>query len=137
MDRRGHDRWRGLSCHRHRAGRDAANSEVDREEFSGGIESSCGRAQRKRQSLRGGQSLQAGAVILALDTTTELGSIGLVQGERVIEEVPLHSPDGFWQILFGHIVMLLANPGTSLDQIDVFSSSSGPMSFLVVALGPT
>ncbi len=76
-------------------------------------------------------------MILALDTTTEFGSIALVEGERVIEEVPLHSPDGFGHILFGHIERLLANHGTSLDQIDVFASASGPGSFTGVRLGLT
>ncbi len=41
--------------------------------------------------------------ILALDTTGEYGSIALVEDDRIVEEVPLHSPDGYGHVLFGEI----------------------------------
>ena len=46
-------------------------------------------------------------LILAVDTTHEFGSLALLDGTEVIEEVLLHSPEGFGQILFGSLASLL------------------------------
>lgn len=75
--------------------------------------------------------------VLAVDTTTEFGSIALLEDERVLEEIPLHSPDGFAHIIFVHIERLLAYHRIALDQIDAFASASGPGSFTGVRLGLT
>jgi tRNA threonylcarbamoyladenosine biosynthesis protein TsaB len=80
--------------------------------------------------------------ILALDTTGEYGSLalledGLLEEDRVIEEVQLHSPDGYAHVLFGEIEALLARHEVRLDQIDVFASASGPGSFTGVRVGLT
>lgn len=77
------------------------------------------------------------ARILAIDTTSEFGSIALVEGESVVEEVPLHSPEGFGHILFGQIERLLVHHSLSLNEIDAFASASGPGSFTGVRLGLT
>jgi len=77
------------------------------------------------------------ARILAIDTTSELGSIALVEDERVIEEVPLRSAEGFGHILFGEIERLLARHGIGLDRLDGFASASGPGSFTGVRIGLT
>jgi tRNA threonylcarbamoyladenosine biosynthesis protein TsaB len=68
-------------------------------------------------------------VILSLDTTSEFGSIALTERDRVVEEVLLHSPDGFGHILFPQIERLLARNSVSLNQLDCFAASSGPGSF--------
>ena len=47
-------------------------------------------------------------MILAIDTTSDLGSIAIVEGARVVEEVVLQSGDGFAHVLFGEIENLLA-----------------------------
>ena len=73
--------------------------------------------------------------ILSLDTTGEFGSIALVKDDRVIEEVPLHSTDGFGHILFGQIDRLLKRRSTALSDIDCFASASGPGSFTGVRVG--
>lgn len=75
--------------------------------------------------------------ILALDTTGEYGSIALVEDDRIVEEVPLHSPDGYGHVLFGEIEALLARNGFGLDQMDAFASASGPGSFTGVRVGLT
>ncbi len=75
--------------------------------------------------------------VLAVDTTGEFGSLALVDEERVIEEVALHSPDGFGHIVFGQIESLLARHGIGLDRIDAFASASGPGSFTGVRVGLT
>lgn len=73
--------------------------------------------------------------ILSIDTTTEFGSVALVQGEKLIEELLLHSSDGFGHILYGHIERLLVKHGWSKNDIDCFAAASGPGSFTGVRVG--
>jgi tRNA threonylcarbamoyladenosine biosynthesis protein TsaB len=75
--------------------------------------------------------------LLALDTTTEFGSIALSEGECVIEEVPLHSPEGFAHVLFGEIRRLFDRHGLRLSDLNGFASASGPGSFTGVRVGLT
>jgi tRNA threonylcarbamoyladenosine biosynthesis protein TsaB len=74
-------------------------------------------------------------VILSIDTTSEFGSIALTDGDRVVEELLLHSPDGFGHILFPQIEKLLARQSVSVKQIDCFAAASGPGSFTGVRIG--
>jgi tRNA threonylcarbamoyladenosine biosynthesis protein TsaB len=74
-------------------------------------------------------------VILSIDTTSEFGSIALTDQERLIEEVLLHSPDGFGHILFPQIEKLLARHGVSVNQMDCFAGAAGPGSFTGVRIG--
>jgi tRNA threonylcarbamoyladenosine biosynthesis protein TsaB len=76
-------------------------------------------------------------VILSFDTTSEFASIALTEGERVIDEILLRSPDGFGHILFGHLEQLLSRCGVTLQQIDSFAAASGPGSFTGVRVGLT
>jgi tRNA threonylcarbamoyladenosine biosynthesis protein TsaB len=75
--------------------------------------------------------------LLALDTTGECGSIALSEGPRVIEEVPLHSPQGFAHILFDEVRCLLQRQKWTLQDIEGFASASGPGSFTGVRIGLT
>jgi tRNA threonylcarbamoyladenosine biosynthesis protein TsaB len=74
-------------------------------------------------------------VILSIDTTSEFGSIALTDRGRVVEEVLLHSPDGFGHILFPQIEKLLARRGVSVSEMDCFAAASGPGSFTGVRIG--
>jgi tRNA threonylcarbamoyladenosine biosynthesis protein TsaB len=74
-------------------------------------------------------------VILSIDTTSEFGSIALTDRDRVIEEVLLHSPDGFGHILFPQIEKLLARHGVPVNQMDCFAAAAGPGSFTGVRIG--
>jgi tRNA threonylcarbamoyladenosine biosynthesis protein TsaB len=73
--------------------------------------------------------------ILAIDTTTEFGSIALVSGGAVAWETPLHSSEGFGQILFDRIGMIFESAGWKIDQIDCFAAAAGPGSFTGVRVG--
>ncbi len=73
--------------------------------------------------------------ILALDTTTEFGSLALVQGDAVVWETPLHSSEGFGHILFDRIAAMFEGSGWKLDQIDCFAAAAGPGSFTGVRVG--
>lgn len=75
--------------------------------------------------------------ILALDTTSERGSIALSESERVMEEIALHSTDGFAQVLFSEIENLLARNNLRIADIDGFASASGPGTFTGVRVGLT
>jgi tRNA threonylcarbamoyladenosine biosynthesis protein TsaB len=84
-------------------------------------------------SLRVSPSLN----FLAIDTTSDHGSIALAEGERVLEEVPLESQDGFAHILFDAIRDLLSRHGISLREVDGFASAAGPGAFTGVRVGLT
>ena len=75
------------------------------------------------------------AFLLALDTTHEFGSIALVEGGKLREEVLLHSPDGFGHVLFGHLGRLLERHGRRMDDMECFAAASGPGSFTGVRIG--
>lgn len=74
-------------------------------------------------------------IILAIDTTHEFGSLALLRGGEVLEEVLLHSPEGFGQILFGRLGELLSRHGVQTAEIDGFAAASGPGSFTGVRIG--
>lgn len=74
-------------------------------------------------------------MILAIDTTSEFGSIALTEANVVIEEVALHEPEGFGHVLFGHIEQLLEKNGTTVHQMECFAAASGPGSFTGIRVG--
>lgn len=75
--------------------------------------------------------------LLSVDATGEWGSIALVSGHGVVEEVAIHAPDGFAHILFGEMEALLARHRLRFEQLDGFASASGPGSFTGVRVGLT
>jgi tRNA threonylcarbamoyladenosine biosynthesis protein TsaB len=74
-------------------------------------------------------------LILAVDTTNESGSLALLRGEELVEEMPLHAPRGFAQVLYGHLAELLERHGLKPGDIDCFAAASGPGSFTGVRVG--
>ncbi len=75
--------------------------------------------------------------ILAIDTTAAFGSIALLDGTELLEEVVLHSPDGFGAILFDRIGQLLSRHDIEPESVDCFAAASGPGSFTGVRIGLT
>jgi tRNA threonylcarbamoyladenosine biosynthesis protein TsaB len=79
------------------------------------------------------------SLILAIDTTHELGSLALVRaGEtelETVDEVVLRAPTGFAHVLYGHIEELLRRNGVDLAAVDCFAAASGPGSFTGVRVG--
>jgi tRNA threonylcarbamoyladenosine biosynthesis protein TsaB len=75
--------------------------------------------------------------LLALDTTGDFGSIALMSGTTLVEEVAIHSSDGFAHILFQEIEALLARRQMKITDVDAFASASGPGSFTGVRIGLT
>ena len=72
---------------------------------------------------------------LAVDTTHEFGSLALLDGTEVVEEVLLHSPEGFGQVLFMRMAELLDRRGRKIQEMDCFAAASGPGSFTGVRIG--
>ncbi len=75
------------------------------------------------------------ARILAIDTTGDIGSLALVEDGAIIEEVQLHSPEGFAQILFASIERLLDARGWQPGGIDCLAAAAGPGAFTGVRVG--
>ena len=74
-------------------------------------------------------------LVLAVDTTRELGSLALLRGDETVEEVSLEAPSGFAHVLYGHLGALLERHGVKLPAIDCFAAASGPGSFTGVRVG--
>ena len=74
-------------------------------------------------------------LILALDTTHEFGSIALLKGSEAVEELLLHSPDGFGHVVFEQIGRLLDRHSRHVDEMACFAAASGPGSFTGVRVG--
>lgn len=73
--------------------------------------------------------------VLAVDTTSEFGSLALAADGAIVEEILLHSPQGFGHVLFPQMEALLARHGWSLASIDAFAAAAGPGSFTGVRIG--
>ena len=74
-------------------------------------------------------------MILALDTAAEFGSLALFAEGRLLEEVPLHAPEGFSSILFPRIEALLARHDVTFGAIHCFAAVSGPGAFTGLRVG--
>jgi tRNA threonylcarbamoyladenosine biosynthesis protein TsaB len=79
----------------------------------------------------------SGPVILAIDTTSDFGSVAIRAGGRVVAERIIHSPDGFGHLLFGELEQLLMQSSVVLKEIDCFAAAAGPGSFTGVRVGLT
>ena len=76
-------------------------------------------------------------MILALDTTSEFGSLALADGAGVREVVAVRSREGFGHVIFGHIVTLLERHHLALADLEGYAAASGPGSFTGVRVGLT
>jgi tRNA threonylcarbamoyladenosine biosynthesis protein TsaB len=80
-------------------------------------------------------AVEPSPLILAVDTTHEFGGLALLKGERILEEVEVHSPSGFAHVIYGHLSALLNRNAVCLESIDCFAAASGPGSFTGVRVG--
>jgi len=72
-------------------------------------------------------------VILAIDTTHEVGSLALVEGGQVVEEVTLDGGDGYGHLLFEALGAL----SVQMKDVDGFAAACGPGTFTGVRIGLT
>ncbi len=73
--------------------------------------------------------------ILAVDTTSEFGSVALRRGGKTVAEARIHSNDGFGHLIVRAVQEVLARANTKLEEIDCFAGASGPGSFTGVRVG--
>ena len=52
--------------------------------------------------------------VLAIDTTSDSASIALAEEGRVLEEVAIHSPDGYAHVMFPEIERLNLGPVSTM-----------------------
>ena len=76
-------------------------------------------------------------LILAVDTTSEYGSLALVRDGELLEEALLHAPASFSPVLYEELARLLDRHGVKLAEVACFAAASGPGTFtgVRVALG--
>lgn len=73
--------------------------------------------------------------ILALDTTSEHGSVAVRSNSQTVSEVALRSTEGFAHLIFPAIEEALSHAGIALKEMDGFAATSGPGSFTGVRVG--
>ncbi|MFB3777792.1 MAG: tRNA (adenosine(37)-N6)-threonylcarbamoyltransferase complex dimerization subunit type 1 TsaB [Bryobacteraceae bacterium] len=73
--------------------------------------------------------------ILSLDTTSEHGSLALIEEGRIVGEFVMDSTAGFGHVLFGRIEDLLHTRGWDLSDVDAFAAAAGPGSFTGIRVG--
>lgn len=73
--------------------------------------------------------------ILAVDTTSEHGSVAIRSNGATLAEVALQSAEGFAHLIFPAIEEVLCRAGVSLPEVDCFAATSGPGSFTGVRVG--
>ncbi len=80
-------------------------------------------------------------IVLALDTTSEFGSLALRSNGETVAELTIHSPEGFAHLIFPAIDQLLdqakvrLEKWVRLEEIDLFAAAAGPGSFTGVRIG--
>lgn len=67
--------------------------------------------------------------IVAIDTSSEFGSIALIQDGEIVEETALQSSAGFDDVLFPRLVELMARHAWRFAQVGAFAAGAGPGSF--------
>lgn len=72
--------------------------------------------------------------IVAIDTASEYGSLALLEGQSVLEELPLHSPEGFGHVLFVHLQRLMERHGWAYESVGGYVAGAGPGSFTGVRI---
>ncbi len=77
---------------------------------------------------------RAHPVVLACDTSTTVGSVALVEGDRVTAELVLQSPGSTSRRLVGDVRDLLAARGLAPSDLDLLVASTGPGSFTGVRI---
>ena len=73
--------------------------------------------------------------ILALDTSTERGSIALLEGNEVVAEFRLRSPETHSSRLLRSMQFLLASAGWNLRDLNLVAAGVGPGSFTGIRIG--
>jgi tRNA threonylcarbamoyladenosine biosynthesis protein TsaB len=74
-------------------------------------------------------------ILLAIDLTSEYGSVAVRVDEGTAATLTLRSTDGFAHLIYPAIESVLADAGIELDSVDCFAGASGPGAFTGVRVG--
>ena len=74
---------------------------------------------------------------LALDTSSDSGSIAILRDQRLIAVVSTSAEETYSSRIFRQLEFLLAELSVSLDQFDLFAVNAGPGSFTGLRVGLT
>lgn len=73
--------------------------------------------------------------ILALDTTSNLGSVALLENETVLKEISWENPSSHTALLPLQLKKILEQTKVPLDEMDFFAVAKGPGSFTGIRVG--
>lgn len=73
--------------------------------------------------------------ILAIDTTSEFGSLAIRSNGALRAAQHIHAPGGFADLIFQAIEETIGSAGLVLSQIDCFAAANGPGGFTGVRVG--
>lgn len=73
--------------------------------------------------------------ILALDSTAEVSTVAVCNGERLLSEITINTGNTHSQTLLPSVEQALKMAGITVDDIDIFACSTGPGSFTGVRIG--
>ncbi len=76
-------------------------------------------------------------LILALDTSTQAGSVAVLRDTRVVGEVSTWVEETYSSRMFRHLDFLLKELGIKLDEFELFAVAAGPGSFTGLRVGLT
>ncbi len=76
-------------------------------------------------------------LVVAIDTTTEHGSLALQRGQQLLECHAVHAREAFSRVVFQEIGALLDRHQVGLAEVDLFAAAAGPGSFTGVRVGLT
>lgn len=72
---------------------------------------------------------------LAIDTSSDAGSLALLEDGALLEEIAMEPAAGFGPVIFDQIRSALQRHGWALESVDAFAAGSGPGSFTGVRVG--
>ena len=73
--------------------------------------------------------------ILALDSTADVSSVAVCEGEKLLSEITINTGNTHSQTLLPSVEMALKLAELSVDDVDLFTCSVGPGSFTGVRIG--
>ncbi len=76
-------------------------------------------------------------LILALDTSSPLGSVAVLRDQTTIGVISTRGEENYSSRMFRHLEFLLNDLSLRLDQFDLFAVSAGPGSFTGLRVGLT
>jgi tRNA threonylcarbamoyladenosine biosynthesis protein TsaB len=74
-------------------------------------------------------------IILAIDLTSQFGSIAIRADGKTVGSRNLESPDGFAHLIYPAIEETLREAGVVLEEVDCFAGASGPGAFTGIRVG--